>query len=244
METFFQTRLRKLTTSPNQRIWWHALPLPDGSRIDSVHLDKDLQLKMWNALGLARDGITGKNVLDIGAADGFFSIAARMAGAATVTSIGTGDWSTWPHNIELASKTWDAPIDIITGDFRTHEFARRFDVILFLGVLYHIEDVFGAMKLLRELLGDGGSLYIETQMTAIASELPVFEYASDIYATIAPQDKPALGATGISNYLFPNEAAMLNLAHSYDFDCRMLDGSHNTYTLENPTRRMFRFTRR
>ena len=100
------------------------------------------------------------------------------------------------------------------------------------------------MKLLRGLLADRGSLYIETQMTAIASELPVFEYASDIYSTIAPQDKPALGATGISNYLFPNEAAMLNLAHSYDFDCHMLDGSHNAYTLENPTRRMFRFTRR
>ena len=79
MQAFFQTDLRKLTTSPNQRIWWHAMPLPDGSRIDSVHPDKELQLKMWNALGLAREGMTGKTVLDIGAADGFFSIAVSMA---------------------------------------------------------------------------------------------------------------------------------------------------------------------
>ena len=93
MEPFFQTELRKLTTSPNQQIWWHSMPLPDGSRIDSVHPDKDLQFKMWSALGLVREGITGKNVLDIGAADGFFSIAASKAGAATVTSIGTADWS-------------------------------------------------------------------------------------------------------------------------------------------------------
>ena len=61
-------------------------------------------------------------------------------------------------------------------------------------------------------------------MAAIASELPIFEYASDIYSTVARQDKPLLSATDISNYLFPNEGAMLNLAHSYDFDCRMLDG--------------------
>lgn len=244
MDTFFQTELRALTPSPNQQIWWHAMPLPDGSRIDSVHPDKDLQLKMWHALGIAPEEISGKKVLDIGAADGFFSIAAHIAGADAVTSIGTADWSTWPHNIELASKAWDARIEIVTGDFRTHEFARRFDVILFLGVLYHIEDVFGAMKLLHALLVNGGSLYIETQMTRIASELPLFEYASDMYPTIAPQDKPALRATGISNYLFPNEAAMLNLAHSYDFDCRMLDGTDNRYTLENPTRRMFRFIRR
>ena len=51
-------------------------------------------------------------------------------------------------------------------------------------------------------------IYLETQMSAIQSDLPIFEYASDIYRTMAHQDKPSLRGIGISNYLFPNEHAI------------------------------------
>ena len=51
-------------------------------------------------------------------------------------------------------------------------------------------------------------IYLETQMSAIQSDLPIFEYASDIYRTVAHQDKPFLRGIGISNHLFPNEHAI------------------------------------
>jgi hypothetical protein len=49
MHPYFQTSIPALTELPNRNMWWHSLPLPDGTRIDSVHADKDLQFKMWRA---------------------------------------------------------------------------------------------------------------------------------------------------------------------------------------------------
>ena len=44
--------------------------------------------------------------------------------------------------------------------------------------------------------------------------------------------------------LFPNPAAVHNLAHSYDFDCVSLSGPRNLYTQENPYRQFFKLTKR
>ena len=135
--------------------------------------------------------------------------------------------------------------NIITADFRVYDFRQRYDVIFFLGVLYHLEDVFGCMIKLGELLEDtGGSLHRDADVPGSQSDLPIFEYASDIYPTVASQDNRSLSGVGISNYLFPNEHAIRNLAYSYDFRCEALDGPHNTYTKENPTRRFYKFIKR
>jgi SAM-dependent methyltransferase len=241
---FFQSTFTELIESPNgSRIWWHSMPLPDGLRISGQHHDKDLQLKMWRALKIANNGgLAGRSVLDIGANDGFFSLAALMAGADKVTAI-DATWETWPANIRYASDMWRLEPEIVTADFRTYPFSHSYDVIFFLGVLYHLEDVFGCMTRLSDLLVKDGVIYLETQMSQIVSDLPVFECASDIYPTIAPQNKRALSGVGIGNYLFPNEHAVRNLAYSYDFECEPLDGPANLYTAQNPTRRIFRLSR-
>lgn len=244
MHSFFQTSYERLVESPNgTRIWWHSMPLPDGSRISSNKPDKDLQFKMWDAMQLANDGgLSGKHVLDIGANDGFFSIAALMAGAASVTSIDSA-WATWPHNIEFASAAWGVCPEIITGDFRTYPFPRRYDTIFLLGVLYHLQDVFSCMALMAQLLEPEGTLFLETQMTRIESDLPIFECASDLYPTVARQGKESLSLVGISNYLFPNEHAIRALAHSYNFRVESLEGPFNLYTKEKHSRRIYRMDR-
>jgi SAM-dependent methyltransferase len=241
---FFQNRPDKLVDSPNQsESWWHSIPLPDGSRINGYNKDKDLQFKMWRAMKIAnRGGLTGKRVLDIGANDGFFTLAALMAGAQEVTAIDVG-WETWPQNIQYACQAWHVTPRIITADFLVYDFQQRFDVIFFLGVLYHLEDVFSCMKKLDQILEAQGVIYLETQMSQIQSNLPIFEYASDIYPTIGRQDKPALGGVGVSCYLFPNEHAIRNLTYSYGFQYVPLDGPHNLYTRENPTRRFYKLFR-
>ena len=240
--SFFQEKYNRLVESPNgSRFWWHSIPLPNGDRINGNAPDKDLQFKMWRAMQIK--DLSGKRVLDIGANDGFFTLAAVMAGAAEVTAIDK-DWETWPANIRYGSETWRVKPEIVTGDFRTFEFGRRYDVVFFLGVLYHLEDVFGAMKRLSALLESHGVLYIETQMSQIESALPIFESASDIYPTIAIQDKRAMfSAVGISNYLFPNALAIRNLAYLYDFTYESLAGPYNDYSRENPTREFFKFTK-
>ena len=241
---FFQTSYSRLVASPNGLPWWHSMPLPDGSRIDGKNEDKNCQLKMWEALKIRNtSGLAGKSVLDIGANDGFFTLAALKAGARKTVAINSADWTTFPRNTQFALDAWGMRAEIITGDFRTHSFGEKFDVIFFFGVLYHLQDVFTPMRQLRDLLTNDGVLYIETQMTKIESELPLFENASDIYPTTVIQYKPGLTYEGLSNYLLPNEAAIHNLADSYGFTHESLDGPHNRFTRENPYRRFFKLTK-
>ena len=244
MEPFFQKSYKGLVDSPNgSAVWWHSLPLPDGNRINGHNPDKDLQLKMWGAMQIPdEDGLARKRVLDIGANDGFFTVAAAMAGAKKVTAIDK-DWSTWPMNIDYACRSWRVDPEIVSGDFLSHGFGEAYDMIFLLGVLYHLENLPACMRRLRSLLADGGVVYVETQMSQITSALPIFEYASDIYPTVAIQDKKNLALTGISNQLFPNEPAVRNLAHSYDFECESLSGPHNVYTHDNPYRQFFKWTK-
>jgi tRNA (mo5U34)-methyltransferase len=104
MSSFFQTHYRRPVDPPNQQLWWHSLPLPDGNRINGVNPDKDLQFKIWEAFQIPHPGgLVGQTVLDIGAADGFFTVAALPAGARHATAVGTRDWVTWPDNIAYAT---------------------------------------------------------------------------------------------------------------------------------------------
>ena len=241
MGDFFQSDYRDLVASPNGREWWHNMPLPDGTRINGANRDKDYQFKVWEALQIARvGGLSGKSVLDIGANDGFYTLAALVAGARKATAINSEEWDSYPDNIGFASKAWGLRPEIITGDFRSFPFPEKFDVIFFLGVLYHVEDVFGCMKLLRNLLEENGVIYLETQMTAIQSDLPIFECASDIYKTVGRQHKKELNGVGLSNYLFPNEHTIRNLAYMYDFGFESLTGPTNQITQADPYRCYFK----
>ena len=56
------------------------------------------------------------------------------------------------------------------------------------------------MRRLSSWLVEHGTIYVETQVTNVKSDLPIFEYASDVYPTTAHQDKASLGGVGISNY--------------------------------------------
>jgi SAM-dependent methyltransferase len=243
-EGFFQSSYKNLVKSPNERFWWHSMPLPNGDRVDGNHPDKEIQLKFWQGLKINnRDGLKGKTVLDVGANDGFFTLAALAAGAAKATAIDTTLWGTFPHNLQFASELWKATPEVIVHDYRNYAFPETYDVIFYFGVLYHEENVFEAIRFLRTLLKDGGLLYIESQMSQIQSELPLFESASDIYPTVAKMGREGLEMVGISNYLFPNDAAMFNLAQSYGFQCEALQGEHNPYSTEHPTRCLYKFVK-
>lgn len=240
MASFFEASYKDLIYRPNGLDWWQSIPLPDGNRIAGAHADRIVQLKVWKNLYLDPAEVAGKRILDIGANDGFYTIAALVAGAQKVTAINTADRPSFPANLLFASKQWNVVPEIVVDDFQTHPFHETYDIIFFLGVLYHLENIFGALRRLHELLNDRGLLLVETQMSTSESSLPIFEAASDIYPTIARQDKGALCVTGMSNFLFPNEAAMHNLAYSYDFACERLRGP---YTRDNPTRGVFRLTK-
>jgi 2-polyprenyl-3-methyl-5-hydroxy-6-metoxy-1,4-benzoquinol methylase len=214
------------------------MPLPNGDRIAGAHPDPNVQLKLWQTLGLDLDeNLHAKRVLDIGANDGYFTIATILSGADQVSAINTADRRSYPHNLNFAAEQWNVNPEVLVGDFLTYPFVGGYDLILCLGVLYHLENVFLAMRRLRGLLSHDGTLYLETQLSQIESALPLYESASDIYPTIAPQNKEKLDGIGISNFLFPNAAALMNLAYSYDLVCERLEG---VYTTDYESRAVFK----
>jgi 2-polyprenyl-3-methyl-5-hydroxy-6-metoxy-1,4-benzoquinol methylase len=240
MPTFFEFSHNRLIHRPNGCDWWHSMPLPNGNRIAGAHADCYVQLKLWENLCLDTYDLVGKRVLDIGANDGFFTIAALLAGADKVTAINTGDRPTYPENLLFAAKQWDVAPEVVVDDFQVYPFDNSYEVVLFLGVLYHLENIFAAARRLHELMDARGTLYLETQMTLIESSLPIYEAASDIYPTVAKQYRAHLHTTGRSNFLFPNEAAVQKLALSYNFTCERLKGA---YTRDYPSRGVFRLTK-
>jgi 2-polyprenyl-3-methyl-5-hydroxy-6-metoxy-1,4-benzoquinol methylase len=212
--------------SPNGHVWFHAMPVPDGRVIAGVNADLHRERKLWDAcFGPDRDCLAGRRVLDVGANDGFFTIAALLCGAASAHAVNTGDLSSgsYPANLKWASHVWAVRPKVTVGDFLALPAdGPRYDVILFFGVLYHLENVYAAVRLLGRLLAPGGTIYLETQTTRVASDRPVLELATDDAGSTVPQVRAGLGSVGNSNYLLPNPAAVAALADTFDLAARPL----------------------
>jgi tRNA (mo5U34)-methyltransferase len=71
---------------------------------------------------------------------------------------------------DLARGALSSKVEAVVGDFMTMDLSSlgRFDVVLFLGVLYHLENPFEAMKRLKSVTAPAGLAIIETE----AMEIP------------------------------------------------------------------------
>jgi len=230
---FFTDDFRNLVSPPNGGYWFHNMPLPDGDRIAGANPDRAREQKLWrstvDALGL---DLRGKRVLDIGANDGIFTIASLLRGADHVTAINPGDMymGTYPHNLKSACEWWDVQPEVMTGDFVTAPLPNgSYDIILFYGVLYHLKNVFAAFQKLRDLLAPGGVVLMETQVTTVVHPRPIFELASDLMPTTVPQFKALVGSCGSSNFLMPNDAALMCLADTYGLQLEFPNPRTNEY---------------
>jgi tRNA (mo5U34)-methyltransferase len=123
-----------------QRIkWHHRIDLGNGIITPGV----DNSLKKLQRLGFPQS-FAGKTVLDVGAWDGYFSFEAERRGAVRVLATDSFCWGqggvATKEGFELArqvlcSKVEDLNIDVLE---LSPERIGTFDVVLFLGVLYHM----------------------------------------------------------------------------------------------------------
>jgi tRNA (mo5U34)-methyltransferase len=129
--------------------WFHNLDL-NGVRTAPSHFLGDYPAVKWRrfADAVPRD-LTGKSVLDIGCNAGFYSMEMKRRGAARVVGIDSTDEY-------LAQARFAADVKGLDIEFRRlsvydvgalHE---KFDVVLFLGVLYHLRHPLLALDLIHE----------------------------------------------------------------------------------------------
>src|SRR6187455_1301559 len=158
------TRRDELLAQVTDLRWYHTIDLGGGVVTRGVD-DTPLRL---SRLQFPRD-LTGKSVLDIGAWDGFYSFEAERRGAARVVATdhyawhGTG-WGTGKGKagFELArtvlgSRVEDVDVDVMS---LSPDKLGTFDVVLFLGVLYHVPDPLAALERVSAMTAD--LLIVET----------------------------------------------------------------------------------
>jgi 2-polyprenyl-3-methyl-5-hydroxy-6-metoxy-1,4-benzoquinol methylase len=124
--------------------WFHSFELSDGTLVRGSKT-LDVLRAEFNAV-FAPLALDGQRMLDVGAWNGAFSFEAKRLGAAHVLAT---DMYTWAHPFFRGFERFlyirkDSGMDIDYKVLDTHQITRdtvgEFDVVLFLGVFYHLQD--------------------------------------------------------------------------------------------------------
>lgn len=145
--------------------WFHRIELPDGTVTPGIS-ENQWQLP---TLELPTD-MRGRTVLDVGAWDGFFSFECARRGAARVLATDSYAWQSdrfsrnepfvlARNELGYADVVDDQLIDVM--DLSPDAVGGMFDIVLFLGVLYHVRDPVTALERVCSVCRD--LLVIETE---------------------------------------------------------------------------------
>lgn len=188
--------------------WYHTIDLGHGIVTPGVD---DSRVRLMR-LALP-ESLAGLSVLDIGAWDGFFSFEAEHRGASRVLA---ADWYAWrgpgwgtgrgKAGFELArevlgSRVEDLDIDVMD---LAPERVGMFDVVLFLGVLYHLRHPLFALERVASVTRN--LLILETVVDMVGFRRP----AAAFYPSRELGDDP-------TNWWGPNVAAVKGMLESVGF---------------------------
>jgi len=164
------TREQKLQLANTAPAWMYEFDLGDGIRtplldeeLRSIHQTRE-QMILSSIREAFPESLAGKNVLDVACNEGYFSQVLYHLGA-SVRAIDIR-----PQNIERARVVQSLRrLDTSRLTFEVEDFLENrdpegaYDLTLFLGVLYHLENPMGALRLLRKITKT--LCIVETQMT-------------------------------------------------------------------------------
>ena len=131
--------------------WFHNLHLPSGHQTAPDHPLGDFpRSKWWELAGSLPDDLTGWRVLDVGCNAGFYSVQLAKRGA---TVLGLDVDEHYLRQARWATGHFELPGQVTFERGQVYDLARRgetFELVLFLGVLYHLRPPLLALDLLAE----------------------------------------------------------------------------------------------
>ncbi len=141
--------------------WFHNLHLPDGTQTAPQHLLGDFPAVKWRQVApWVPADLTGCRALDIGCNAGFYSFELASRGA-DVTAIDIepryleqARWAARQFGLEARLRFRQASVYELAGA------GERFDLVCFLGVLYHLRHPLLALDLVRGVTG--GRMILQT----------------------------------------------------------------------------------
>ena len=226
--------------------WFHNLRLPiEGGVVETApeHPLGDFPAAFWRYFKHAvPQDLRGKRVLDVGCNAGFYSFELKRRGAAHVVGI--------DHNPAYLAQARFAR-DLLGLDVELRQLdvydlgklgAAPFDVVLFLGVFYHLRHPLYALEQVAQRVGAGGRLIFQTMERGLST---VGEFAADYPITerevFFDERFPRMYfiehayAGDPTNWWIPNPAATMALLRSAGL--RIVDRPcHEVYVCE-PQRR-------
>lgn len=162
--------------------WGHSIPLGEGIITPGKVMDNLITI---NRLDLPND-LSGKRVLDIGAWDGYYSFECEKRGAKEVVAIDNLYRMQRPDEVEyanLGTKGFQVAKEILQSkvkyfdldvyDISTEQLG-EFDIVLFLGVLYHLKYPVLAFEKISKVCKN--TLIIETAYLKNVTNRPLLEY--------------------------------------------------------------------
>ena len=150
-------RTELLTQISSHKSWYHQIEIAPGIITPGViNCSETL-----NHLDLP-NSLEGKRVLDIGAADGFFSFEAEKRGAKEVIAI---DYLQ-PDNygFSIAAELLNSRVIYLVENIYNLSLKKYgyFDIIFFLGVIYHLPDPMLALRIIRKLCKSSTLMILES----------------------------------------------------------------------------------
>lgn len=148
--------------------WWHSFELPGGRVIQGANTIESLRARV-SLFPISQD-LRGKRVLDIGAWDGWFSLEMERRGA-EVVAVDAYD----SKNFRYLQRELKSKIDYRILDMYelTRDKLGTFDIVLFLGVLYHLKHPLLGMERVCALTRD---LAVVQTFVSLEPGSPVMEF--------------------------------------------------------------------
>ena len=146
--------------------WYHEFDFGNGLRAEVKTPDAQSHRALWRFIEAELDKIdfAGKTVLDIGCWDGYWSFYAERRGAARVlaTDDSSQNW-TGSAGFHLAKELLQSSVecDLELSVYDLSKLDEKFDIVLCLGVFYHLLDPFFAFAEIRHRCRDTSTVIFE-----------------------------------------------------------------------------------
>jgi tRNA (mo5U34)-methyltransferase len=151
--------------------WWHSIDLGQGVITPGVHPIDELR-DNFARFNLPED-LGGRTLLDIGCWDGFYSFEAERRGASVTAA------DCWrPENFFRAREALQSPIEF--HELSVYDVTKTalgsFDIVLFLGVLYHLRHPLLALEQVCEVTRDFAIIETHVIDNIYEARNPVMEF--------------------------------------------------------------------
>lgn len=176
------------------RPWYQNVHLPHGLSTKALDRDTDIfsgadiPAPLWEGILTILEDPAGKRVLDIGCNAGYMSFEAKKLGASYVLGIDANLGATVSF-LDQASFCRDAlGLDVDFREASLFEFVPPdpFDIVLFCGVLYHLENFATGIAKVRSFVADGGQVILETASEPVTQTTYGIGYHGDTTTFFVP----------------------------------------------------------